>query len=170
MQSLWSLGENKTTSQTNPSDQEIVSGGRGACGIVQNGYPDYNRTPQDALVNTWNILGEPPNAGARLIFLAVQHICPSAQSVIDGIKGGTTTTTPEQRTFDVGSYIVPEQMLPGVYEARNPTECYWETRNSNGDIVQNNYIVGSATARVTVKAPATSFTTQGSCGLWRKVG
>jgi len=68
-----------------------------------------------------------------------------------------------------GTHKVPEEMQRGTFVAKDVTDCYWETRDTNGRIIDNDFIVAAPQVRVTVPDSAVVFTTEG-CGVWVKEG
>jgi len=68
-----------------------------------------------------------------------------------------------------GTHKVPEEMQRGTFVAKDVTDCYWETRDTNGRIIDNDFIVAAPQVRVTVPDGAVVFTTEG-CGVWVKEG
>lgn len=67
-----------------------------------------------------------------------------------------------------GTYAVPDQMTRGTFVAENVTDCYWETRDANGDIVDNNFVLAAPRVVAEVTDAAVVFTTQGACGYWNR--
>lgn len=67
-----------------------------------------------------------------------------------------------------GSYEVPGQMVRGTFVAENVSDCYWETRDSNGNIVDNNFVIAAPRVVAEVGDTAVVFTTQGGCGYWNR--
>lgn len=69
--------------------------------------------------------------------------------------------------FNDGTYTVPGQVKPGRYVVKDVENCYWETRDSNGNILDNNFVTAAPRVQATVGRSATVLTVRG-CGLWVK--
>jgi len=78
------------------------------------------------------------------------------QAVKDGI-----------RVYD-GTYQVPSEMKRGTFVATNVKDCYWETRDINGNILANNYVTAAPRVQATVSTKAVVFTSR-DCGQWNRV-
>jgi hypothetical protein len=83
-----------------------------------------------------------------------------------------TFTPPPKRSFSDGTYLVPEDIRPGLYQTDghgDGTGCYWETdRNLSGDfnaIVSNDNIDGPTTIQLGSNVRA--FKVNGGC-LWHE--
>jgi hypothetical protein len=74
-------------------------------------------------------------------------------------------------TFDDGSWVVNEQIVPGRYRSDGSGSCYWQraTDFSGGvdSIIANDNVDGSTV--VDIKATDVAFTSN-RCGTWTKVG
>lgn len=70
------------------------------------------------------------------------------------------------RVYD-GTYEVPSQMQRGSFIVRDVENCYWETRDGNGRIIDNNFVVAAPRVVANVSAEAVVFTARG-CGQWNK--
>lgn len=71
-----------------------------------------------------------------------------------------------ERFYD-GTYAVPGQIKPGTYVVEDVQNCYWETRDSNGKILANDFVPAAPRVRATVGRTASVLTVRG-CGLWVK--
>src|SRR5262249_42633354 len=68
-----------------------------------------------------------------------------------------------------GTSEVGVDITPGTYVARHVVNCYWERRDGNGEIIDNNFINAAPTVRVTIRASDAGFNSD-SCGTWVKTG
>ena len=94
---------------------------------------------------------------------------PQANAWRAGIAKGTKARKSEasgKRVYS-GTYQVPKQMIRGTFIARDVKDCYWETRNSSGEILDNNFIISAPRVEVTVGSKAVVFTSDG-CGQWNR--
>lgn len=71
---------------------------------------------------------------------------------------------------DDGTYSVPNEFAYGIWRTRGEkiTNCYWETRDGAGNILENNFINGGAGAQVNIYEGVASFHSTG-CGAWEKI-
>jgi hypothetical protein len=84
------------------------------------------------------------------------------------------SSTRSDGTLPSGSYRVGDQIQPGTYAAeaqgKNPypfTSCYWETRDNNGNIIDNNFVTSGYRVEAYVPPEATSFFSE-RCGSWKQ--
>jgi len=70
------------------------------------------------------------------------------------------------RVYD-GTYLVPSEMKRGTFVVEDVENCYWETRNSSGDIVANNFVLAAPRVVAKVDRSAVVFTAEG-CGQWNR--
>ncbi|MGY1604633.1 hypothetical protein [Geodermatophilus sp. SYSU D00815] len=71
-----------------------------------------------------------------------------------------------------GLYLVPDEVAPGTYRARNPGEhCYWERLSGLSGTFEDLIVNGLGPADATVAIPASdaAFSTEG-CGTWQRIG
>jgi hypothetical protein len=59
-------------------------------------------------------------------------------------------------------------MATGTFVAENVENCSWETRDGNGDILDNNFVLAAPRVIAEVDAGAVVFTTEGACGYWNR--
>lgn len=83
----------------------------------------------------------------------------------DGLRAAEANGT---RIPPGGSYLIPSEMSRGTFAAENVTDCYWETRDANGEIVDNNFVLAAPRVVAEVGDVAVVFTTQGGCGYWNR--
>lgn len=69
-----------------------------------------------------------------------------------------------ERVYD-GTYKVPNEMKRGTWIVENVEDCYWETRDNDGDILANNFITAAPRVVAKVSKRAVVFTARG-CGQW----
>lgn len=70
------------------------------------------------------------------------------------------------RVYD-GTYKVPEQIQRGTFVVVNVKNCYWETRDAKGNILDNNFVVAAPRVEATIGPKAVVFTAEG-CGQWNR--
>jgi len=58
-------------------------------------------------------------------------------------------------------------MKRGTFVVEDVENCYWETRNSSGDIVANNFVLAAPRVVAKVDRSAVVFTAEG-CGQWNR--
>lgn len=66
-----------------------------------------------------------------------------------------------------GTYRVPSEMARGSYVTTDVEDCYWETRDKNGDIVANNFVIAAPRVVAKVSSRAVVFTSRG-CEAWSR--
>ena len=78
---------------------------------------------------------------------------------------GETMTEFFDGNFAVGTDT--GQLQPGTYSIDNgPVEdCYWERVDGNGQTIDNDFVVGAPTVRVTIRSSDAGFVAE-SCGHW----
>lgn len=75
--------------------------------------------------------------------------------------------------FTDGTHLVPDEVKPGTYETTahlsggRVTDCYWE-RNKGGNILDNRFVAGAKSVKVTVQKGDETLVTRG-CGDWVRV-
>lgn len=67
-----------------------------------------------------------------------------------------------------GTYEVPSEMPRGTFIAESVKNCYWETRDADGNIIDNNFVIAAPRVVAEVTSDAVVFTTDGSCGYWNR--
>ena len=67
-----------------------------------------------------------------------------------------------------GVHTVNEDMPPGVYVIWDVAECSWERRDSDGDVVANNFIRLAGRAEVDIRSYDHEFRSE-NCGRWIKL-
>lgn len=68
------------------------------------------------------------------------------------------------RVFD-GTYKVPSQMKRGTFVVKDVENCYWETRDASGEIIDNGFVIAAPRVVARVGKSAVVFTAKG-CGRW----
>lgn len=113
---------------------------------------------------------------------AIRH--PDPDKVHTTSPSPTPTQTPDPTpspsstrsdgTLPSGSYRVGDQIQPGTYAAEIPTKnpqpftsCYWETRDNNGNIIDNNFVTSGYRVEAYVPPEAASFFSE-RCGAWKQ--
>jgi|BarGraIncu00222A_1022003.scaffolds.fasta_scaffold12974_3 hypothetical protein len=100
-------------------------------------------------------------------------LCPNHPHVARWQAGIAATDKDNQavkdgvRVYD-GTYQVPSEMKRGTFVATNVKDCYWETRDINGNILANNYVTAAPRVQATVSTKAVVFTSR-DCGQWNRV-
>ena len=83
-----------------------------------------------------------------------------------------TPRRPAQSTITPGTWLVGNQIAPGIYRANVQSGCYWERLRSFGgqlgEILANNFISSGGPQIVEVKAGDTGFHNDGDCGTWTR--
>ncbi len=148
------------------TDQDLLAKGIEACNEARVGVPEYQRSPEEVLVETWEVTKQPLKWPGRTVVLAARFLCPDVQPLLDALLADPPAPVVQ---ISGGTHAVPSVMPHGVYEARDLEGCYWETRDSVGQMVENDFITGAIDYQVTIRPGVASFTTEG-CGTWRKVG
>ena len=69
--------------------------------------------------------------------------------------------------FYDGTYDVPADIKRGTYVVKHVENCYWETRDRNGEIISNNFVLAAPRVVAKVSAAAVVFTAEG-CGQWNR--
>lgn len=79
------------------------------------------------------------------------------------------TDRPRDAIHGTGNFRVgqqPQDIAPGTWITTDAVEdCYWERVDSNGRTIENDFVVGAPTVRVTISASDAGFNTDG-CGGW----
>jgi hypothetical protein len=94
---------------------------------------------------------------------------PQAKKWRSGIGASAEARKAEEngtRVYD-GTYNVPSQMKRGTFVVRNVKDCYWETRDSAGNIIANNFVLAAPRVVAVVGGSAVVFTAEG-CGEWNR--
>lgn len=110
---------------------------------------------------------------ARIIAGAIPVLCPDQQPALDLALSGTA----RQSHFDDGKYVVSmvpnarATVQPGTYSVKDTpvSNCYWERRDAQGHIVENNFVHVAQRVTVTILATDKTVVSQG-CGEWTRVG
>ena len=94
---------------------------------------------------------------------------PQANNWRAGIAASANARRAEKngtRVYD-GTYNVPSQMKRGTFVVKDVKDCYWETRDSAGNIIANNFVVAAPRVVALVGGAAVVFTAEG-CGEWNR--
>lgn len=108
----------------------------------------------------------------RRVTAMIPILCPDQQAVLDEARSGN----PTMRTFLGGNYIVgigynpsgPRLVAPGTYRTGPVSDCYWERADSQGNILDNNFVTISQSITVTITPQDGAFSSRG-CGSWTLV-
>lgn len=94
---------------------------------------------------------------------------PQAEAWREGIeRSGEVIAAKESGAIVYGgTHSVPEEMQRGRFTATDVTDCYWETRDSDGRIIDNDFVLAAPRVVAQVGDNAVVFTSQG-CGRWTK--
>lgn len=129
-------------------------------GCGGNDPKDYYATAKD--------LSDPQVDEVRLyLTLCPDH--PQAKKWRSAISASAAARKAEKdgtRVYD-GTYNVPSQMKRGTYVVKDVEDCYWETRDSSGNIVANNFVPAAPRVVAEVGRSAVVFTAEG-CGQWNR--
>lgn len=137
------------------SDQTI-------CGFMRDGTLDAY-----ALAGREGVAAQ--NDNGRRIATMVPILCPDQQPLVnEALSGGAV-----MRNFIDGQYIVgegynptgPRLVAPGTYTTGLVSDCYWERSDSQGNIIDNNFVSIAQGVTVTIGASDGAFTSRG-CGPW----
>lgn len=89
---------------------------------------------------------------------------------------GTWTKTPKGSVVNFispGAWLVPDQVVPGVYRTNAAEGCYWQRLEDFGgrlgSIVANEFISSAGTAYVEIDSTDTGFSSDDDCGTWQKI-
>lgn len=138
------------------SDSEILYSVYGFCGT---------NDPDDSYV-TLEDYSESQVAELRVwMILCPNH--PQATRWKEGITASVKAQEAEAsgaRVYD-GTYEVPSQMRRGTFVVNDVTNCYWETRNAEGRIIDNDFVIAAPRVVANLTAEAVVFTASG-CGQW----
>ena len=101
---------------------------------------------------------------------AVMALCPAHPQAVHWKKGIANSLKMAQAEKNGtlvhdGTYLVPSDMKRGTFVAKDVKDCYWETRDSRGEILANNFVIAAPRVEATVSQRAVVFTSQG-CGAW----
>ncbi len=107
----------------------------------------------------------------RRIAIMIPILCPDQQAVLDEALG----PSPKMRTFLSGKYFVgygldsngAPLIQPGTYKTGTVSDCYWERLDSQGNIIDNNFVSMSKSVMVTIAASDAAFNARG-CGRWKR--
>ena len=152
---------------------------------IHTAWPDYETTDleylRDDLARLYATCTEKEPA-PEIYLSGLQHdrasalLCPDHPRV-DVLNNGHPDWIPRQEAMaagtyiEDGSYLVGSQMLPGTWQTVSETvkDCYWEISDSQGGIIDNNFITFAGQLEVSVPSDATGFTTS-HCGDWQRIG
>lgn len=89
---------------------------------------------------------------------------------------GTWSKTPKGAVVNFispGAWLVPDQVVPGVYQTNAAGGCYWQRLEDFGgrvgSIVANEFISSAGTAYVEIDSTDTGFSSEDECGTWQKI-
>lgn len=94
---------------------------------------------------------------------------PQAAKWKKGIAATGQAIEAEKNGTRVGNdtYKVPTEMKRGTWVVEDVDDCYWETRDANGEILANNFVLAAPRVVAKVTNAAVVFTSQG-CGTWNR--
>ncbi|WP_158171208.1 hypothetical protein [Rhodococcus sp. JT-3] len=102
---------------------------------------------------------------AEIIEAVIPILCPDQIQTIADAKDHRFTTT-SQTKFGNGKYLVGETFKPGTYIiSTQVSDCYWERSDSQGNIIDNNFVSIAPSITVTIAPTDSGFTSQ-NCGTW----
>jgi hypothetical protein len=140
------------------SDEQLLYSVMEGCGANEPG--DYYATAED--------LSESQIDEIRLwMTLCPKH--PQAKKWRAAITSSTAARKAEKsgnRVYD-GTYGVPSEMRRGTFIVEDVDDCYWETRDSSGDIIANNFVKAAPRVVAVISSSAVVFTSEG-CGQWNR--
>ena len=82
---------------------------------------------------------------------------------------------PRAGTIPPGTWLVGEQVEPGVYAVDAGDGCYWERLSGFGgsvidDVLANDFVSGGGRQLVEIERSDVGFSNDEDCGTWRAVG
>ncbi|MFQ6172557.1 hypothetical protein ACK8HX_13190 [Oryzobacter sp. R7] len=94
---------------------------------------------------------------------------PQAAKWRKGIAATGQAIEAEENGTRVGNdtYKVPNEMKRGTWVVKDVEDCYWETRDDEGEILANNFVLAAPRVVAKVTRAAVVFTSQG-CGTWNR--
>lgn len=171
------MGVSETMPIVTPLQKAVVAAAHKA------GYSDEDTSDDEVLYSVYQYCGsnDPDDAymemedyseGQVAELKAWMTLCPKhpqAATWRQGIAASAKAAEAERngtRVYD-GTYKVPSEMKRGTFVVKDVEDCYWETRDANGRIIDNDFIVAAPSVVATVRARAVVFTAEG-CGQWNK--
>jgi hypothetical protein len=140
-------------------------------GSVPDSNGDLSRPAEQTLAE-YEQVGDPnSNIGKRRI-VSIDVLCPDLRPALDAALSGNYP-----RVYSSGKYLIeystPQKrgtVPPGTYQTSRSrvADCYWEISDSEGNILDNNFISVAPSITVTVPASASGFTSR-NCGTWRYI-
>jgi hypothetical protein len=127
-------------------------------------------TGEVVLAQVYEILAE--HDTGRVAKIGIETFCPDVPAYAAVLAGAGTEKGPQEwfsGTYTVSDEISEETIQPGTYFVTEPENCYWERLDSKGETIANNFIIAAPRAEVTIKASDYAFTSEGSCGGWRRI-
>lgn len=171
----------ETVSVQTPLQKAAVAAAKAA------GYSDYHRTDAEVLYALYDGCGESgpgsyysdatalSEAQAKEVraYLTLCPDHPDAANWRAATGAGEEVRAAEANGTRIppgGSFLVPSQMVMGMFVAENVEGCYWETRDSNGNIIDNSFVIAAPRVVAEVGSDAVVFNTEGGCGYWNYAG
>lgn len=165
---------NDTTRIRAPLQQKVVdaNGPYGVSDPERVLYSAYQACAANSPTDAYAQTGFEATAAQALEITGYLLLCPRHpqahkwRAAIDAGRTADRELKSGTRVYD-GSYVVPKQMKRGAYVASNVKDCYWETRDGDGEIIANDFVTATPQARTTIGPRAVVFTAKG-CGLWSR--
>ena len=140
------------------------------------GYPVDNRGSSIGSTSDNPLVNE-AQAKEALAALTICPDHPDAQQIRANAEAATksdrdlSAKKSAGEVLDDGTYTIGSQMKPGSWKTSTDevSNCYWELRDANGVIIQNDFITGAPSVTVQIPSTAASFTSN-SCGTLRWTG
>ncbi|WP_155291325.1 hypothetical protein ACJEDT_12260 [Rhodococcoides fascians] len=174
---LWVAAFRPYTTAPRDLDQGMFKLHANLCTTLRDGGTPANakwpaQSAAEYLRDAWYVGDNDPAATASMKERAevaetviIPIICPDQIGVIADAKSGNFTKK-FPIAFADGKYIVGQDINPGTYDI--PTrvaDCYWERSDSQGNIIDNNFISISPSVTVTIAETDSGFTSR-NCGTW----
>jgi hypothetical protein len=122
-----------------------------------------------------NVVGN--DAAASDLGQIIVDILADDTTFVANAQCGTWTPTPRggvQSTIRGGTWLVNQQVTPGMYEALSARhDCYWERlrgfQGDTGDIIESGLSAADGTVTITIGSGDLGFKTLEQCGPWTRV-
>ena len=89
------------------------------------------------------------------------------QANIDAVTGQSQALA-DGHYASPGSHLVGSEVQPGTWQSVGDrvTSCYWEISDSQGNIIDNNFISVAPQFTITIPSDAAGFTNRGCAFEW----
>lgn len=164
--------DKKAVQEANYSKEDNIGLLYGTCATTI-GYPIDNRgTPFNQEGNPL-VNAKQANEALAALILCPNH--PDADKIRQNAQNAIQKDQQEQakkhngEILDDGTYTVGTQIQPGTWKTSTERveNCYWELRDGDGNIQNNDFIESAPNVTVEIPSTAASFTSK-SCGTWTK--